>query len=207
MHNDNKLVIALGIFSILLLICLCVVLIHKNHSYDNPSYTSKTSIENSNKNNFATSKKITTEKKLNNILSSTSKDNDNNSIVNNINYTYRDKFLHFQSTNEVVTDDSINELLEEIESEEKTQPEIDEESIQLTLEKNKFFVYLKHFEDETDALRLINYLKYQNYNAFLKTANSKYYFVIVEFEERAKADTFVIWAKNNSFQDASIIQK
>ena len=207
MHNDNKLVIALGIFSILLLICLCVVLIHKNLSYDNPSYTSKTSIENSNKNNFATSKKITTEKKLNNILSSTSKDNDNNSIVNNINYTYRDKFLHFQSTNEVVTDDSINELLEEIESEEKTQPEIDEESIQLTLEKNKFFVYLKHFEDETDALRLINYLKYQNYNAFLKTANNKYYFVIVEFEERAKADTFVIWAKNNSFQDASIIQK
>ena len=76
-----------------------------------------------------------------------------------------------------------------------------------TLEKNKFFVYLKHFEDETDALRLINYLKYQNYNAFLKTANNKYYFVIVEFEERAKADTFVIWAKNNSFQDASIIQK
>ena len=207
MHNDNKLVIALGIFSILLLICLCVVLIHKNLSYDNPSYTSKTSIENSNKNNFATSKKITTEKKLNNILSSTSKDNDNNSIVNNINYTYRDKFLHFQSTNEVVTDDSINELLEEIESEEKTQPEIDEESIQLTLEKNKFFVYLKHFEDEADALRLINYLKYQNYNAFLKTANNKYYFVIVEFEERAKADTFVIWAKNNSFQDASIIQK
>ena len=33
MHNDNKLIVALGIFSILLLICLFVVLIHKNPNY------------------------------------------------------------------------------------------------------------------------------------------------------------------------------
>jgi len=95
--------------------------------------------------------------------------------------------------------------MDEIEESENQETELDENFIKLSLEEDKFFVYMGYFNKE-DAIRLINYLQYLNYKTLLKTSRNMN-FVLVEFNEKTKADEFLSWAKENSFHNATIISK
>lgn len=126
-----------------------------------------------------------------------------NSTAKNINYifnkNYKNTFIKESTQNEY----TINSLVTDINN--KEYKNYDTNKLSKTLEKKYIYVFLGHFK-ESEAIKLVQYLEYQGFNAILKIIDEKYHFVLVKFETIKSANEFKIWAINQGFFDTKIIK-
>jgi len=228
-NNSNKLTVALGIFSVLLLICLGVLLwdnasIKEQYRHQTSQYIQTQQSQykqeifkkikehetfhespSSKEHSSAQTSKEKYQKEIIKPENQLTNEYQQDALTNEINYIFNDSHEYVKYTTDFEIEESINNLIEEIEESENRKTSLDEDFIKISLEEDKFFVYLGHFYEE-DAIRLTNYLQYLNYKTILKTSRD-IHFVLVEFKEKIKADEFLAWAKENSFHEATIISK